>query len=326
MRFEIRIPTYERPILLLRALQSLQAQTHRDWRAVVFDDSQTPDAARIVADLKDGRLKYVKNQNSIGAAQNIDQCFSSVPSADAEFGCLLEDDNYWLPGFLSLISQRLADGRWNIVLANQRINCEGSGLLPPNETTRGHWFAEGKLSPLQLRASLLLMEGISNGGLVWRLTPKVHLQVGSSVKETGLHEACRTLLIQEDILFISEAQAVWTELPDSMTARASTRYRVIGRGMQAIRDFVLKAQGAEAVQIATKSAVRNRLIPSLAFALAYSGHPIEAFRVGGKSSVVGKALRKGFAIRFAESNPCRAFLGSLSEREQNSTCGPSTVT
>src|SRR5919108_5937137 len=125
MRFEIRIPTYERPNLLLRALGSLQAQTYQDWSAVVLDDSIAEDAARIVREFGDARITYVRNSARLGAAGNIDQCFSPLARDGGDFACLLEDDNYWLPDFLSLVASHLKSGRWNIVLANQRINCEG---------------------------------------------------------------------------------------------------------------------------------------------------------------------------------------------------------
>jgi glycosyltransferase involved in cell wall biosynthesis len=308
IRFEVRVPTYERPEFLRRALRSLQSQTYPDWTATVLDDSNSPDAARIVGELGDKRFTYIRNQMRLGAAQNIDQCISPSSRDGAEFGCLLEDDNYWLPDFLSLVASRLKGGRWNIVLANQRIHREKVGLLPPSYTTRGDWFIDGALSPLALRASLLLMEGLSNGGLIWRLGSHVDLRVGRSVKETALHEACRTLLIKEDVLFVAEAQAVWTDLPTADTARAVTKNRVVGRGMQAVRDFVLRCDGSRAVSLATEMAGRNKSLPGLAWTLAYSGRLIPALRIGGTATTLGRAWLKGLAIRCAQPNPCRSFL------------------
>jgi hypothetical protein len=43
----------------------------------------------------------------------------------------------------------------SIILANQRINEEGVGLRPVNQTIRGDWFSAGSLDPLDLRARLL---------------------------------------------------------------------------------------------------------------------------------------------------------------------------
>jgi hypothetical protein len=47
---------------------------------------------------------------------------------------------------------------------NQRINEQNAGLRPARETTRSGWFSSGSVAPLILRATLLVMEGLSNGG------------------------------------------------------------------------------------------------------------------------------------------------------------------
>ena len=53
---EIRVPTYRRPELLERAMRSLQAQTQRDWVALVMDDSPEREGAQAVKKLGDGRI------------------------------------------------------------------------------------------------------------------------------------------------------------------------------------------------------------------------------------------------------------------------------
>lgn len=320
MQFEVRIPTYQRPRMLLRALRSLQAQTYVRWNAVVLDDSNTPDAVQVVQSLNDKRIAYTRNEVRHGAAQNIDQCFSPLCKGDAQMACLLEDDNYWLPEFLSLIASKLRTRERKLILANQRINEEGCGLSPETETTRGAWFDDGELSPLRLRASLLLMEGVSNGGLIWRLGSALDLRVGPSVRQTALHEACRTLLVGDSVLFVKKALAVWTKLPTPITARAGEENRVIGRGMQSVRDFVLRTHGDEAIRLAIDLATRTQLIENLATNLAYSGYIKRAVQLVGYRAAVSKPWLKGIAIRCVESNPCRRFLNSI--QKSNPDFGP----
>src|SRR5262249_8422316 len=180
--FEVRIPAYERPEMLRRAVKSLQGQTYPHWRAVVFDDSASSDLRDVILGIADERISYVRNPQKLGAAGNIDQCFSPVRVSGGDYGCLLEDDNFWLPDFLSLIVNHIVKNGWDLILANQRISEEGVGLHPANETTRGQWFSAGSVAPLDLRARLFLIEGLSNGGLLWRLGGKTDLRVGPKVQ------------------------------------------------------------------------------------------------------------------------------------------------
>ena len=323
MRFEVRIPTYQRPEMLRRALESLQRQTYSDWKAIIFDDSSASDASEIVRQYADERILYVRNPKRLGGGRNIDQCLCPSSIVGGDYGCLLEDDNFWFPDFLLMLRNNLKNKDWSLVLANQRIYDEGRGLRT-QETTRGDWFLAGAVEPLRLRAALLLMEGLSNGGLVWRLGDGIDLRVGHSVHHTSLHEACRSLLVKEPFLFIEEPLAVWTSLPKQETARASEENRVIGRGMQSIRDYVLCIHGYTAVSIATGLANRLSLRERLITNIAYSGfinYEKESFK--GRYVKLSVALLKGKAIRLVQTDPCKAFLKELAK--ESSICRVSST-
>ena len=307
--FEIRIPACDRPQMLRRALNSLRAQTYPHWKALVFDDSLSPNSRSVVENEPDDRISYFHNPKRLGAGGNIDQCFSPAKLSGGEYACLLEDDNYWLPDFLSLIANRTSNGKWELVLANQRISVDGVGLCPEGETTRGGWLSAGSVTPLSLRATLLLIEGFSNGGLVWRLDGDTDLRVGPMV--AGLQEACRSLLVGTPFLFIEEAQAVWTSTSKRKSARATESNRMIGRGMQSIRDFVLRIHGRSVVHIAKSLAAQKGLTSRMVEALAYSGYPhLAGGSLRGRGRLVCRAFAKGLAIRAFERDPCAAFLAS----------------
>lgn len=307
--FEIRIAACDRPDLLRRAVKSIQAQTYPHWRAIVFDDSTSCASRNVIKSFADDRISYVRNPQRLGAAGNIDQCFSSTKVLGGDYACLLEDDNFWLPDFLSLIADHIENDRWEIILANQRIFEEGVGFHPPGDTTRGNWFSTSSIEPLHLRATLLLMEGVSNGGLVWRLGGDTDLCVGPQMQQTGLQEACRSLLVRTPFLFIKEPQAVWTLMPKSKSARATETNRMIGRGMQSVRDFVLRAHGRSVVRLAEPLAEKMGLTSRLVETLAYSGHPhLAGELLRGRFRPVCRALVKGLAIRVSEKDACAAFL------------------
>jgi len=298
--------------MLRRALNSLQVQTYPHWTATVFDDSTSPEPKEVVESFGDHRISYLRNHQRLGAAVNIDQCFSPTQRAGGNYACLLEDDNFWLPDFLSLVACQLETGNWSLILANQRVSEEGVSLRPATETTRGDWFSAGCVSPLELRATLLFMEGLSNGGLVWELDGETDLRVGFNVRETGLHEACRSLLVVSPFLFIEEPQAVWTLMPKSNTARVTESNRMINRGMQSIRDFVLRVHGDAVVSAARALALRLGLASQLVESLAYNGCPNLAGEFLRRRLILAsRAFVKGLAIRFIEKDPCAAFLKSV---------------
>jgi hypothetical protein len=309
--FEIRIPACDRPEMLRRAIHSLQAQTYPYWKAIIFDDSHSSASRDIFLSIADDRITYVQNSPRLGAAGNIDQCFSPVRVLGGDYGCLLEDDNFWLPDFLSVVADNARDHAWELIQVNQRINEEGVGLRPANETTRGGWFFAGTVSPLALRATLFFMEGISTGGLVWRLGGKADLRVGDKV-QFGLQEPCRSLLVRIPFLFIEEPHAVWTSMPKSKSARATETNRTFQRGMQSIREFVLRIEGPPVVREAKLLALRLGLTSRLAAAFAYSGRPhlIDEL-LAGRVGLACKAFGKGMAIRLVEKDPCAVFLDNI---------------
>src|SRR5258708_14088357 len=153
--FEVRIPSYERPVLLRRALESLICQTYPFWSAIVFDDTPSDDIQQVVSAVDDKRIRYERNRERLGAALNIDQCFAPIAFCSGHWASLLEDDNYWLPEFLATVSGCVERQACDLVLANQRLSDEIDGLLDQNHTTRASWFQAGLMTPLQLRPRLL---------------------------------------------------------------------------------------------------------------------------------------------------------------------------
>jgi hypothetical protein len=308
MIFEIRMTACDRPIMLKRALESIQSQSFSRWRAIVFDDSTTSASRDVVESFGDRRFAYYRNPQRRGAVKNVDQCFSTVPLLGGTHGCLLEDDNFWFPNYLSSVADCLQRQSWSLVQANQRLSDEEAGLRPADQTTRGGWFPQGRVDPLELRATLLLMEWVSNSGLVWRLGGEVDLRIGDLVPEAGLNEYCRSLLVRQPFCFIEEPHAAYTIIPRSKSARAGDRERSINRGMQSIRNFVLSRHGSTILQIANELASRHQLADRLEQALAYSGHPfLTAARRPGNAV---RAVAKGLAVRILERDPCAAFLQS----------------
>jgi hypothetical protein len=309
--FEVRMTACDRPALLRRALHSLQAQSYPHWKAVVYDDSSSSDSRDVVEAIADERIVYRRNSQRLGAVRNVDQCVAPTPVFGGDYGCLLEDDNFWFPSFLMTVVEHLKQRDWFIIQTNQRLHVEGVGLRPANETTRSGWFPVGRVEPHELRATLLFMEGVSNSGLVWKLRSKTDLRIGDMVAEAGLNEYCRSLLIATPFLYIEEPQGAFTLAERSESARAGDRDRAVNRGVQSIRASLLRSHGEPLVRTADGIALRRCMASRLAESLAYCGRLRWAgVRARGRHSMVWRAFAKGLAIRLTERDPCGEFLAS----------------
>ncbi len=308
----VAVPTYKRPDLLHRSLVSLQAQSYSHWRAFVFDDSPTGEGLDVVRAVRDRRIHYEKNADRMGAAANIDQCFSGRLPRSNGWGYVLEDDNFLLPAFFEHVFEVMSGTGAELALFNQRIAQANGILMPAEHTTRGGWFLNGWVEPQELHAKLLLMEGLSNGGLVWRTGGSVRLFVGSQVKFTALHEACRSLLIQKRFWFSDTALTVWTDFPREHSARAQESNRSVARGLQSITGAILARYGDSAVERAMLVA-RDRLCTGqLVKRLLHAGAPCHSWSVDPRETLGNLQLFfRGMACRVAVADPCDGFLRDL---------------
>jgi len=86
--------TLNRPSLVLRALDSIRAQTHRDIEILVVIDGPDDATRESLATVDDPRLRVVQNATNVGIsnARNI-----GVRESRGEWIAMLDDDDEWLP-------------------------------------------------------------------------------------------------------------------------------------------------------------------------------------------------------------------------------------
>ena len=87
--FSIVIPTFNSLELLRRALSSALQQQGVAMEVIVTDDSTTTDIADYVASLGDERLRYFRNQPSLGAVKNWN---SGLEKATGQYVILMHHD------------------------------------------------------------------------------------------------------------------------------------------------------------------------------------------------------------------------------------------
>ena len=252
---EVRIPTYKRPDLLKRALNSLIAQDYSNWQAIVMDDSPAREAKPIVDSFADERIVYSPNPKNLGSSGNLDRAFTTSSLMGGIYACVLEDDNWLMPNYLSANISSLKTKQVNLLLRNQQIWIQTEQTAQQtNRTTRGDWFIQKKYTPCELHAHLFWFEGASNGGLFWKTSIKTNFQIGIKILDAGLQEYCRTFQIEDCLFFESEPLCCWSEMSSNLSLRNVATNRVFGRGIQSIKMKLLQKYDLSVVKALEKIA------------------------------------------------------------------------
>jgi glycosyltransferase involved in cell wall biosynthesis len=88
------IPTYRRPFLVVRAVQSALAQTYREIEVIVVIDGPDSSTVEALSAIGDVRVRYVELAEKVGGseARNV-----GAREAKGSWIALLDDDDEWLP-------------------------------------------------------------------------------------------------------------------------------------------------------------------------------------------------------------------------------------
>ena len=103
MKVSILIPTYNRANLVPRAIESVLAQTYKDFEIIVVDDGSTDHTAQVLEAYKD-RIKYIYKPNGgVSSARNL-----GLKHANGDFLVFLDSDDIIYPEKLQIQSDYLA--------------------------------------------------------------------------------------------------------------------------------------------------------------------------------------------------------------------------
>ena len=97
-KITVIIPTYKRPHLLKRAINSVLCQTFADFKVCVYDNASSDETQNVVNEIvkKDNRVVYHCHEKNIGAAKNFQYGLMQV---DTPFFSFLSDDDFLLLNF-----------------------------------------------------------------------------------------------------------------------------------------------------------------------------------------------------------------------------------
>lgn len=112
-KVSVIIPTYGTPTFLRGTIESVQAQTLKDWELIVVDDNNPETDARISTEQlvnsfigQDSRIRYIKHEHNKNGAVARNTGFAS---AKGEYIALLDSDDEYLPDRLQRCYESMHD-------------------------------------------------------------------------------------------------------------------------------------------------------------------------------------------------------------------------
>lgn len=93
----IIMPSWNTGRFIAESIESVLAQTYKNWELLIVDDCSTDNTDKVVASFKDTRIKYFKNEKNSGAALTRNR---AMREAQGEWIAFLDSDDLWAPNKL----------------------------------------------------------------------------------------------------------------------------------------------------------------------------------------------------------------------------------
>lgn len=106
--------TYNREKLVSRAIESILAQTYRDFEFIIVDNGSTDDSGRIADRYAggDGRIRVIhRERGNIGAGRN-----TGLDAAGGEYVTFIDDDDWAEPDFLAFLVDLLEENQADVAI------------------------------------------------------------------------------------------------------------------------------------------------------------------------------------------------------------------
>jgi glycosyltransferase involved in cell wall biosynthesis len=116
------------PDLFRRQVESLRAQTHRDWLCVISDDRSSPERFAELERVLDGDPRFVlsRSPRRLGFYRNFERALSLAPRG-ARYVALADQDDAWYPEKLGTLLAGIGDAR--LIYSDARVVGEDGRLV-----------------------------------------------------------------------------------------------------------------------------------------------------------------------------------------------------
>lgn len=198
LAFSVIICTYNRPSLLVRAIESVLAQSFSNFEVIVVDDHSPQDMGELVEGFGDARIRFLRQAENRGVAHSTNL---GLQAATGEYISILNDDDCFAPSFLAEMWQHLeatgADFAWCGVEDAYEEEPEAFGRVARATRHSDPWAVE----------ELVTRVGLGFGFTIRR---ESLLSLG------GLDENLRSSEDTELFLRLVQQPTSWQSLPDCL--------------------------------------------------------------------------------------------------------------
>ena len=148
------------PELFRIQVDSIRAQTNRDWICLISDDRSRPDRFEMIRETVAGDPRFVlsRSDERLGFYRNFERALEMVPS-EAELVALSDHDDRWYPEKLALLVNAIGDGE--LAYGDQRL-VDARGRVRRETLWRGRRNNHTNL------ASLLVANTIAGAATLFR--------------------------------------------------------------------------------------------------------------------------------------------------------------
>lgn len=120
------LPTYNREKVILRAVNSVLAQSYEELELIIVDDGSVDDTERVVKSVPDQRITYLKIENGGPArARNY-----GISMAKGSYIALIDSDDSWKKDKLQKAISCLETYNGDIVFSNLQIHAKKTYVAP----------------------------------------------------------------------------------------------------------------------------------------------------------------------------------------------------
>ncbi|AUC84410.1 glycosyl transferase [Polaribacter sp. ALD11] len=124
-------PNYNSEKFIAQTLQSIRAQTYKNWELIIVDDCSTDKSLDIIEEYSkiDKRIKFLKLSENSGAAVARNK---AIKEANGNFIAFLDSDDLWLPKKLEKQLAFMVHNNYNLTYTSYNIISEND--VAPKKT------------------------------------------------------------------------------------------------------------------------------------------------------------------------------------------------
>ena len=161
MKFSVIIPLYNKAPYVRKALETVCAQTYRDYEIIVINDGSTDNSAIIAEEYLNGvegvSYRILSQQNAgVSAARN-----NGVAQAGGDYIAFLDADDWWEPTYLERMAQLIKEyPEAGLYASNYMYYKPGKTRVAVNNIETGYFnypkaYYEGGAMPIGTGATLI---------------------------------------------------------------------------------------------------------------------------------------------------------------------------